>query len=106
MGLVGIGLDAGVRELPGVRLEETRALGERAGLEPDLDQALLTRDPLDVGQAVQVLIWNPDGTARVGYRGSEWDAELASAGTPHAETMYIVGTRANVLVLSERKPAT
>ena len=61
---------------------------------------------LDVGQAVQVLIWNPDGTARVGYRGSEWDAELASAGTPHAETMYIVGTRANVLVLSERKPAT
>jgi membrane protein implicated in regulation of membrane protease activity len=61
---------------------------------------------LDVGQAVQVLIWNPDGTARVGYRGSEWDAELASAETPHAETMYIVGTRANVLVLSERKPAT
>jgi membrane protein implicated in regulation of membrane protease activity len=59
---------------------------------------------LDVGQAVQVLAWNPDGTARVRYRGSEWDAEPATVDTPHAETLYIVGTRANVLVLSDRKP--
>ena len=59
---------------------------------------------LDVGQAVQVRAWNADGTARVSYRGSEWDAELAAADTPHAGTMFIVATRANTLVLSDRKP--
>jgi len=60
--------------------------------------------PLDVGQAVRVQRWNPDGTARVAYRGSDWDAELAAPDTARAETMYIVATRANVLVLSDRKP--
>ncbi len=60
--------------------------------------------PLDVGQAVRVERWNPDGTARVAYRGSEWDAELAAPDVARAETMYIVATRANVLILSDRKP--
>jgi membrane protein implicated in regulation of membrane protease activity len=60
--------------------------------------------PLDVGQAVRVQRWNPDGTARVAYRGSDWDAELAGPDVARAETMYIVATRANVLVLSDRKP--
>jgi membrane protein implicated in regulation of membrane protease activity len=63
------------------------------------------RDSLDVGQTVHVQTWNPDGTARVAYRGSLWDAELAAADTPHAETLYIVGTRGSVLVLSDRRPA-
>src|SRR3954453_501122 len=36
---------------------------------------------LDVGQAVQIQHWKPDGTARVNYRGSTWDAELAAATT-------------------------
>jgi membrane protein implicated in regulation of membrane protease activity len=61
---------------------------------------------LDFGQAVQIKAWNADGTARVAYRGSEWDAELATPETPRAEPMYIVATRANVLVLSDRKPAS
>jgi membrane protein implicated in regulation of membrane protease activity len=61
---------------------------------------------LDFGQAVQIRTWNADGTARVAYRGSEWDAELAAPDTPRAETMYIVSTRANVLMLSDRKPAS
>jgi membrane protein implicated in regulation of membrane protease activity len=60
---------------------------------------------LDVGQAVQVQRWNADGSARVSYRGSDWDAELAKPGSAHAETMYIVATRANVLLLSDQKPA-
>jgi membrane protein implicated in regulation of membrane protease activity len=60
---------------------------------------------LDVGQAVHVLTWNPDGTARVDHRGTQWDAELASPGTPRAETLYIVATRGSVLVLSDRRPA-
>jgi membrane protein implicated in regulation of membrane protease activity len=60
---------------------------------------------LDVGQAVHVQNWNPDGTARVAYRGSNWDADLAAPDLPRAETMYIVATRGSVLVLSDRKPA-
>jgi membrane protein implicated in regulation of membrane protease activity len=60
---------------------------------------------LDVGQAVRVQAWNPDGTARVAYRGTLWDAELASPETPRAETLYIVDTRGSVLVLSDRHPA-
>jgi len=59
---------------------------------------------LDVGQAVQVQHWKPDGTARVNYRGSTWDAELAAATTAQAGTMYIIATRGSTLILSDRRP--
>jgi len=61
--------------------------------------------PLDVGQAVHVETWKPDGTARVAYRGSTWDAELAAPDVPRAPTLYIVATRGSVLILSDRRPA-
>ena len=61
---------------------------------------------LDVGQMVRVQSWGPDRTARVSYRGSTWDAELAAPETPQAETMYIAGTRGSVLILSDRRPAS
>ena len=38
------------------------------------------RQGLDIGQMVQVQSWGPDGTARVAYRGSTWDAEARDAG--------------------------
>jgi membrane protein implicated in regulation of membrane protease activity len=60
---------------------------------------------LDVGQSVRVTAWKPDGGARVAYRGSDWDAELAGPDVPRGDTMYIVATRGSVLVLSDRKPA-
>jgi membrane protein implicated in regulation of membrane protease activity len=60
---------------------------------------------LDVGQMVKVESWGPDRTARVSYRGSTWDAELASPDTPQSETMYIAATRGSVLILSDRRPA-
>jgi membrane protein implicated in regulation of membrane protease activity len=59
---------------------------------------------LDIGQMVQVQSWGPDGTARVSYRGSTWDAELASTGLPQAKTMYIAAMRGSVLILSDRRP--
>jgi membrane protein implicated in regulation of membrane protease activity len=59
---------------------------------------------LDVGQSVRVETWNPDGTARVAYRGSTWDAELAAPDVPRAQTLYIVDTRGSVLLLSDRRP--
>jgi membrane protein implicated in regulation of membrane protease activity len=59
----------------------------------------------DIGQSVHVDAWNPDGSARVAYRGSTWDAELAGPDVPRADTLYIVDTRGSVLVLSDRRPA-
>jgi membrane protein implicated in regulation of membrane protease activity len=61
--------------------------------------------PLDVGQAVRVQAWNPDGTARVAHRGSLWTAELASPDLPRGDVMYIVGMRGSTLVVSDRRPA-
>jgi len=63
-----------------------------------------TEPPLDVGQAVRIESWRTDGTARVAYRGSDWDAELAGPDVPRRETMYITAMRGSVLVLSDRKP--
>jgi len=59
---------------------------------------------LDSGQVVHVEKWNPDGTARVEYRGTHWNAEVAAADTVRSATMYIVATRGSTLVLSDRRP--
>ena len=59
---------------------------------------------LDVGQTVRVLRWNDDGTARVAYRGSTWDAEPENPSVPRAETLHISATRGSVLILSDRPP--
>ncbi len=58
---------------------------------------------LDLGQSVQVLGWKDDGTARVSYRGTQWDAELAGPAEGRAETMYIVGTRGSTLLIADRR---
>lgn len=62
------------------------------------------QEGLDIGQMVQIQSWGPEGTARVAYRGSTWDAELASTGIPQAKTMYIAAMRGSVLILSDRRP--
>jgi membrane protein implicated in regulation of membrane protease activity len=56
---------------------------------------------MDAGQTVRVMEWKADGCARVAYRGSMWDAELADAAQPKAEVMAIVGTRGNVLIIGK-----
>lgn len=58
---------------------------------------------LDTGQAVRVLSWHADGTARVYYRGAEWDAELDANVSGHEGTFYIKEIRGSVLVLTHRK---
>ena len=63
-----------------------------------------TMAPLDRGQPVRVHRWNADGTARVEYRGTQWNAEIAAPDTIRATTMYIVDTRGSTLVLSDRRP--
>ena len=70
----------------------------------DLAARTPAQQGLDIGQMVQVQSWGPDGTARVAYRGSTWDAELAATGLPQAKTMYIAAMRGSVLILSDRRP--
>ena len=57
---------------------------------------------LDIGQAVNVVVWHEDGTARVRYRGAEWDAELESSDLPHKDTLYIKEIHGSKLVLTHQ----
>jgi membrane protein implicated in regulation of membrane protease activity len=59
---------------------------------------------LDIGQTVRVDAWRDDGTARVTYRGTQWDAELAAPADARVETMYVVGTRGSTLVIAPKRP--
>ena len=61
-------------------------------------------ESLDVGQTVRIAAWKDDGTARVIYRGTQWDAELATPASARAETMVIVGTRGSRLIIADRLP--
>lgn len=58
---------------------------------------------LDIGQPVQVIAWHEDGTARVHYRGAEWDAEPESADTPRVATLYIKSMHGSTLILTQHK---
>ena len=55
---------------------------------------------LDVGASVHVESWNEDGTARVLYRGTQWNARLVTATTLRTNPMYIHATEGSTLVLS------
>jgi membrane protein implicated in regulation of membrane protease activity len=60
---------------------------------------------LDIGQRVAVETWRENGSARVTYRGTQWDAELESPDTPHNVPLYIKDRHGSVLILSQHKPA-
>ncbi len=59
---------------------------------------------LDVGQPVKVLAWNADGSARVQYRGAEWDAEPESTGMPREGLHYIKAMQGNKLIITQHRP--
>jgi membrane protein implicated in regulation of membrane protease activity len=59
---------------------------------------------LDIGQPVKVVRWNDNGTARVHYRGAEWDAAPESADTPRESTLYIKAMQGNKLILTQHQP--
>ena len=56
---------------------------------------------LDVGTTLEVVGWR-DRSARVPYRGSQWDAELAPGEREDARFYEIAAVRANRLVLVEK----
>ena len=53
---------------------------------------------LDQGQRVTVDEWRADGTARVNYRGSQWDADL-QAGALRDAPLFVREMRGNRLLL-------
>jgi membrane protein implicated in regulation of membrane protease activity len=59
---------------------------------------------LDIGQAVKVLNWHDDGSARVFFRGAEWNAEFDPPDATHEGTFYIKDVRGSILILSHTKP--
>ena len=58
---------------------------------------------LDAGQPVKVLKWNDDDSARVFYRGAEWDAKTEDSDTPHNETLYVKAMQGSTIVLTHHK---
>ena len=60
---------------------------------------------LDIGQRVSVETWRENGSVRVVYRGTQWDAELESPDTPRNVPLYIKDRQGSVLILSQHKPA-
>ncbi|WP_035056817.1 NfeD family protein [Andreprevotia chitinilytica] len=57
---------------------------------------------LDLGQRVEVDQWIDARHARVRYRGSLWDAELAHEGIPQVTNYVIVAQRGNTLILDSQ----
>ena len=55
---------------------------------------------LDIGGAVPVTAWREDGTARVHYRGAEWEARFAGPGLPTPGSHSVSAVDGNCLVLS------
>ena len=59
-------------------------------------------DVLDIGQAVEVSTWLDNNTARVRYRGTEWDARLMDGETVQPKYCIIHEIRGNTLILSAK----
>lgn len=72
-------------------------------------QAPAGRNPdvvADVGERVRVEAWGSNGRARVQYRGTQWDVELASGETAVPGDYTIREVSGNRLILSNREPST
>ena len=58
---------------------------------------------MDVGRPISVVRWHDDGTARVNYRGAEWDAEVENVDASRTAPLYIKAIRGSVLILTHNK---
>ncbi len=82
-------------------LRRTRVLKKR-----EVDAAGNADVNLDVGQAVEVESWTPDGRSRVWYRGAHWDAQLAAGQPAAAGSHSITAVQGTRLILTPRtRPA-
>ena len=56
---------------------------------------------LDIGETVEVIAWDANGTAQVKHRGANWTAVCTSAHTPSPGTHRIQGIQGSRLVLEK-----
>lgn len=69
--------------------------------QPSSAPAASNRDVnLDIGERVQVDMWNPDRTSRVNYRGSMWTARLLPDAPALPGQHHVVAVEGNWLVLA------
>lgn len=54
----------------------------------------------DIGQRVTIVTWKNERLARVSYRGSQWDAELAPEAQSGQDEYVISKVKANTLILN------
>lgn len=95
---LGLGLPAQWAVASLVGAGTTAAWHFKRARRPQSAQAALNRDVnIDIGAQVFVEAWQPDGTARVSYRGSSWTVRLAGAGTPVAGPHRIVSVQSGWL---------
>lgn len=101
----------GVAALLGFAFEAQLALAALAGI---LGIVLLrrwkvghagsvTNQSLDIGEPVKMVTLHGDGTARVLYRGAQWNAELDDKNSAHEGVFYIKDIRGSVLILTDKK---
>lgn len=76
------------------RSRQPRALP--AAVNPDVN--------IDIGSTLQVPQWNTDGTARVPYRGSSWDARHVGGGAPQPGLHVIRAVEGTRLLLERQLP--
>ena len=54
---------------------------------------------LDIGATVQVDQWNPDGTARIPYRGAQWSVACVAGETPQPGAHRVVEVVGSCLIV-------
>ena len=67
-----------------------------ASTNPDLN--------LDIGSSVQVPAWRADGSARVSYRGTDWNVRFVGSGTAAPGTHVIHAVDGSCLLLARASP--
>lgn len=60
----------------------------------------------DIGERVRVESWNSNGRARIQYRGTQWDVELAAGEQAVPGDYTIREVSGNRLILANREPST
>jgi membrane protein implicated in regulation of membrane protease activity len=63
-------------------------------------------NPADIGQHVEVIEWLDECTARVSYRGEEWQADKVAAEMPDASHGIIKSVQGNRLIISTEQSAS
>lgn len=63
-----------------------------------------TDDSLEIGNRVHILQWKDTRHARVQYRGTQWDGELAPDAAGDESEYFITAVKGTILILHHQPP--